>query len=206
MSDLQGLETLEPDTAPKFAGAAINGGTEQSRPEPTFVTNAPDDIRGYKPIEELDDDTGNTKRIVGAAAVVVLVGALGAITYFSGVLSSPATPTTQIASNQIPPPAMSTPAQTVTPPAAPPAASDVTPPVQAATVPAERPVRTARIRAPRLREQTVQPMETQQAAPPPAISPAPDAVTVPQTPPAAPDATPTAAPQPSTDQPTPPPQ
>ena len=191
---------------PAYTDASLGPDT---RPvvEPTFVTNAPGDIRGYKPLEEIDEGTDNTKRIVGAAAVVVLIGALGAVTYFSGVLNPPATQATQIASNQVPPPATPTappPSQAVAPPAAP----DVTPPAQAATAPAERPVRTARTRAPRQREQTVQPVETEQASPPPAIAPSPDTMSVPQTAPTAPDVTPAPAPapQPSTDQPAPPPQ
>jgi hypothetical protein len=177
--------------------------------EPTFVTNAPGDIRGYKPLEENDEGTNNTKRIVGAAAVVVLIGALGAVTYFSGVLSPSATHSTQVASNQVPPPAIPTtapPPQTVTPPAA----SDVTAPARAATATVAPPVRTARIRAARPHAQSVQPTDTDQIAPPPAIVPPPVTMTVPQIPSPTPDVTqtPPPAPQPVPDQPaqTPPPQ
>ena len=163
--------------------------------EPTFATNAPGDIRGYKPFEEIEEGADNTKRIVGAAAVVVLIGALGAVSYVSGMWSPSTTQSaTQVASNPVPPPAMPTtpPPQTVTPPAAP----DVTPPAQAATAPVAPRMRTARTHTLRLREQTVQPTDTEQAAPPPAIVPPPDTMTVPQAPSPTPDVTQTPPAQP----------
>ncbi len=206
-----------PTLEPAFTDASSRP-DERPVVEQTFVTNAPDDIRGYKPLEELDEGTANTKRIVGAAAMVVFIGALGAMVYISGIWSPPATQSTQVASNQVPPPVIpTTPPPAATPPVTPGATPDMTAPAQAATAPAAPPVRTARTRAARLREQTVQPTDTDQAASPHAIVPPPNTMTVPQSTPSAPDVTQTPPPvqappqqstQPPPDQPaqTPPPQ
>lgn len=72
------------------------------------------DLRGHEPPPETDKEADNTKMIIGAAVVAIVIGGLGAFTYTSGLWNAtpPASPV--VASNSASP-AVATPAAVVAP-------------------------------------------------------------------------------------------
>ena len=99
---------------------------------PNIVT---DDLRGHEPPPETDSEADNTKMIIGAAVIAVVIGGFGAFSYTTGMWDSkPAAPLV-LAINSAPP-AVATPAVIVAPalPAVVPQQAIVAPvaPIQAA--------------------------------------------------------------------------